>query len=145
MHFFKSRILWNNSCNICVLVYFTKIHIHVHFKHIYIYICNHSGSYFGGSDGKECRTPGFDSWVGKIAWRRDRPPTPVFLGLPGGSVDKESICNVKDLCSIPGLRWSPGGGHSNRLQYYGWRIPMDRGAWRAAVHVVTKSRTWLSD
>ena len=26
-----------------------------------------------------------------------------------------------------------------------WRIPMDRGAWRAAVHGVTKSQTRLSD
>ena len=41
----------------------------------------------------------FDSWVGKIHWRRDRLPTPVFLGFPG----KESACNVGDLGSIPGL------------------------------------------
>ena len=26
-----------------------------------------------------------------------------------------------------------------------WRIPMNRGAWRATVHRVTKSQTWLSD
>ena len=26
-----------------------------------------------------------------------------------------------------------------------WRIPMDRGAWRATVHGVTKSQTWLND
>ena len=31
----------------------------------------------------------FDSWVGKIRWRRDRLPTPVFLGFPGGSAGKE--------------------------------------------------------
>ena len=36
----------------------------------------------------------FDSWVGKIPWRRDRLPTPVFLGFPGGSAGKESACNV---------------------------------------------------
>ena len=30
------------------------------------------------------------SWVGKIPWRRDRLPTPVFLGFPGGSDGKES-------------------------------------------------------
>ena len=35
----------------------------------------------------------FDSWVGKIPWRRDRLPTPV-LGSPGGSDNKESACNV---------------------------------------------------
>ena len=54
-----------------------------------------------------------DSWVGKIPWRRDRLPTPVFLGLPGGSGGKESACNVGNLDSIPGLERSPGGGHGN--------------------------------
>ena len=37
----------------------------------------------GGSDGKElasqCGRPGFIPWVGKIPWRRDWLPTPVFL------------------------------------------------------------------
>ena len=32
----------------------------------------------------------FDSWVRKIPWRRDRLPTPAFLGFPGGSGGKES-------------------------------------------------------
>ena len=35
--------------------------------------------------------------------RRDRLPTPVFLGFPGGSVGKESAWNVGDLSLIPGL------------------------------------------
>ena len=38
-------------------------------------------------------------------------------GFPGGSVGKESVCNVGDLGSIPGLGRSPGGGHGNLLQY----------------------------
>ena len=37
----------------------------------------------GGSDGKEsaCNTGdlGFNPWVGKITWRREWQPTPVFL------------------------------------------------------------------
>ena len=41
-------------------------------------------------------------------WRRDRLPTPVFLGFPGGSADKDSACNVGDLASIPGLGRSCG-------------------------------------
>ena len=69
----------------------------------------------------------------------------AFLGFPGGSVGKESACNVGDLGSIPGLRRSPGGGSDNPLQYSCWRIPMDRGAWWAAVHVFTKSQTGLSN
>ena len=50
-----------------------------------------------------CRRPWFGSWPGKIPWRRDRLPTPVFLGCPCGSAGKESACNVGDLGSIPGL------------------------------------------
>ena len=42
----------------------------------------------------------FNSWVRKIRWRRDRLPTPVFLGFPGGSAGKESACNVGNLSSI---------------------------------------------
>ena len=30
----------------------------------------------------QCRRPHLDSWVGKICWRRDRLPTPVFLSFP---------------------------------------------------------------
>ena len=63
------------------------------------------------------RRPQFDSWVGKIRWRRDRLPIPVFLGFPGGSEGKESACNARDLGSIPGLGRSPGGGHGSPLQY----------------------------
>ena len=52
----------------------------------------------------------FNSWVGKIRWRRDRLPAPVFLGFPGGSAGKESPCYVGDLGLIPGLGRSPGEG-----------------------------------
>ena len=51
---------------------------------------------------------------------------------------KDFACNVGDMGSIPGLGRSPGGGHGNPLQYSCLEIPMDRGAWRAAVHEVTK-------
>ena len=71
-------------------------------------------------------------------WRRDRLPTPVFLGFPGGSDSKEFICNVGDLGSIPGLGRFAGGGHGNPLQYSCLENPMDRGAWWATVHGVTK-------
>ena len=39
----------------------------------------------------------FNSCVRKIHWRRDRLPTPVFLGFPGGLAFKGSACNVGDL------------------------------------------------
>jgi len=50
-----------------------------------------------------------------LPWRRDRLPTPAFLGFPGGSDDKESACNV-DLGLILALERSPGGGYGNPLQ-----------------------------
>ena len=45
----------------------------------------------GGSDGKQSalNADGFDSWVGKIAWRRKWQPTPVFL--PGESHGQGSL------------------------------------------------------
>ena len=45
--------------------------------------------------------------------------------------------------SIPGSGRSPGGGHDNPLQFSCLENPMDRGAWWATVHGVTKSPTWL--
>ena len=63
------------------------------------------------------RRPRADSWIGKIRWRRDGLPTPVFLGLPGGSAVKESACNAEDLGLIPGLGRSPGEGDGYPLQY----------------------------
>ena len=79
----------------------------------------------------QCRRPRFDSWVTQIPWRRDRLPTPVFLGFPGDSEGKESACKVGDLGSIPGLGRSSRGGHGNPLRILAWRISMDRGAWQA--------------
>ena len=65
-------------------------------------------------------------------------------GFPGGSEVKASACNAGDLGSIPGLGRSPGEGSGNPLQYSCLENPMDRGAWRATAHGVTKSRTRLS-
>ena len=73
----------------------------------------------------------FDSWVGKIPWRRDRLHTPIFLGFPVGSGSKEFTYNAGDLASIPRLGRFPGG--------LAWKIPMDRGDWLAFVHGVAKS------
>ena len=60
-----------------------------------------------------------DSWVGKICWRRNRVPTPVFFGLPYGSAGKESACNAGNLGLISGLRRSPGERKVYPLQYSG--------------------------
>ena len=91
------------------------------------------------------RRPQFDSWVGKIPWRRDRLPTAVFLGFPCGSAGKESTCNAGDLGSISGLGRSPGEGNGYPLQYSGLENSVDREAWQSTFHEVPKSWTQLSN
>ena len=53
---------------------------------------------------------------------------------------KKSACNAGDSGLILGLGRCPGERNGNPLQYSCLENPMDRGAWRAAVHGVTKSR-----
>ena len=68
--------------------------------------------------------------------------------FPGGTSAKEPACQYRDLremVSIPGSGRSSAGGHGSPLQYFCLENPMDRGAWRAIVHRVTKSWTWLSE
>ena len=63
----------------------------------------------------------------------------VVKNLPANAGD------LGDTGLIPGLGRSPGEGNSNPLQYSCLENPMDRGTWKATVHGVTKSWTWLSD
>ena len=51
--------------------------------------------------------------------------------------------DVRNVGSVPGEGRSPGGGHVNPLQYSCLGSPMDRGAWWATVHGITKSQTRL--
>ena len=44
-------------------------------------------------------------------------------GFPGGSVGKESTCNVGILGSIPGMGVCPGGGLATHSSILAWRIP----------------------
>ena len=67
------------------------------------------------------------------------------MRFPGGSAGKESACSAGDLGSIPGLGRYPGEGNSYPLQYSCLENPMDRGAWWAIVHGITKSQIQLSD
>ena len=64
-----------------------------------------------------------------------------MMGFPSVSNGKESSCSAGNLGSIPGSGRSPGEGNGNPLQYSGLENPMDRGAWQATVHGVTKSWT----
>ena len=51
---------------------------------------------------------------------------------------KESACQVGDAGSIPGSERFPGEGNGNPLQYSCLGNPLERGAWQATVHGVTK-------
>ena len=65
------------------------------------------------------------------------PVALVIKNLPTDAGD------IRDAGSIPGPGRSPGGVYGNPLQCSGLENPMDRGAWRATVHRVTKSWTEL--
>ena len=66
------------------------------------------------------------------------------MTFPGEAVIKNPPANAGDMGSISGSGSSPGEGNGNPLQDSCLENPMDRGAWRATVHGVTKSWTRLN-
>ena len=60
-------------------------------------------------------------------------------GFPGGSDDKETVCNAGDPGSTPRLGRSSGEGNGYPLQYSCLENPMNRGDWWATVHGFLKS------
>ena len=58
--------------------------------------------------------------------------------FPGGSVVKNPPANAEDVGLIPGSGRAPEEGNGNPLQYSFLGNPMDRGAWWATVHGMTK-------
>ena len=68
------------------------------------------------------------------------------MGFPGGSAVKDLPINV-DENLIPGSGRSPREENGNPLQYSCLENPMDRVAWQALIHGVTKESDmteWLS-
>ena len=65
--------------------------------------------------------------------------------LPWWLSSEESACDAGDVSLIPRLRRSPGKGNGNPLQDSCLGNSMDRRAWQATVHDVSKSWTWLSN
>ena len=63
------------------------------------------------------------------------------MGFPSGAVVKNLPANAGKAGSIPGLGTSPEEGNDNPFQYSCLGNPMDRRAWLATVHGVTKSWT----
>ena len=68
-----------------------------------------------------------------------------YMGFPCSSIGKDCTCSAEDPGSIPGSGRSTGEGNGTPLQYPFLENLMDKGAWWAAVHGVTKSRAQLSD
>ena len=71
-----------------------------------------------------------------------------FMGIddfPGGAVVKNLPANAGDMGPIPESGRSPGEGNGNPRQYSCLENAMDRGAYQATLHGVTKSRTQFSD
>ena len=67
--------------------------------------------------------------------------TKVKRSFPDTSVGNESACSAGDLGSSLGLEDPVEEGMATHSSILAWRILMDRGAWQAAVHGVTKSWT----
>ena len=70
------------------------------------------------------------------------------MGFPNGYVVKESACNARDsedMGLIPGSRRSPGEGNGNPLQSSCLENLINRGAWQAIVHGVTKGQTQFNN
>ena len=74
-------------------------------------------------------------YLGGLNKIMDFPDGTVVKNLPAHAGDK------RDVHLIPGLGRAPGGGNGNPLQYFCLENPVDRGAWWATVHGVTKSQT----
>ena len=69
------------------------------------------------------------------------------MGFPGATVAKNLSANAEDARNtglIPGSGRSSGEGKGIPVQYSCLGNPMDREAWQAIVHGVTKNRPWLS-
>ena len=60
------------------------------------------------------------------------------MSFPGGTVVENPRADAGDPGLIPGSGRSPGEGNGSTLQYSCLGNPMDRGAWQATIHGVTK-------
>ena len=88
----------------------------------------------------------FSNFIFSILIRKvhQKEVTLIHKDFPGNSAGIESTCNAGDLGSIPRLGRSPGEGNGNSYQYSCLGNLMDRGAWQAPIHWVTKVRCDLA-
>ena len=67
----------------------------------------------------------------------------IIMGFPGGSDGKESPAMQETW--VQSLDWKDPleRGMETHSSILAWKIHLDRGAWRAAVHGVAKNQTGL--
>ena len=70
-----------------------------------------------------CRRPLFDSWAWKIRWRRDRLPTPVFLGFPVVQLVKNPPAIQEPQVRLLGWEDPLKKGKATHSNILAWRIP----------------------
>ena len=108
-------------------------------RHIWQYLV-FSRTFPDNSGGKEytfdAGNPGSIPGLGRFPCRWDRLPTQVLLSFSGSSDGKESTCSVRDLGLILVGEISLEEGMTTHSIILAWKIPMDRGAWRATIHGV---------
>ena len=102
----------------------------------------------GKIEGRRRRGQQRMRWLDSITDLIEFEQTPGDRGFPGAPqgvlVVKDPPANagdIRDAGLIPGSGRFSGGGNSNPLQYSFLENPMNRGAWGATVHGVTKNRT----
>ena len=83
--------------------------------------------------------------LGDLKGKSEREQIYSCVSFPGGSDGKESARSVGDLSSIPGLGRSPGGAHSNPLQYSCLENPHGQRSLGSYSPRVAKSQTRRSD
>ena len=69
----------------------------------------------------------------------------IRWGFPGSSDSKEPACNLETWVQPLGWEDPLEEGMATHSSMLAWRLPTDRGTWRATVCGVTESGTWLSD
>ena len=82
---------------------------------------------------------GYGPWGHKESDMTER--LTLWASQDGAVVQNPPAGDIRDMSLIPGLERSPGEGNGNPLLYSCLENPMDRGAWWATVHRVSKSQT----
>ena len=81
--------------------------------------------FLGSSAGKESACNAGNPGVGKICWRRDRLPTPAFLGFPVAQLVKNPPVMWETWVLSLGLEDPLEKGTATHSRILAWRIPRD--------------------